>query len=681
MGNFINAASPSIGGSDDDIYLFPEDYGFYKRDHDWAHDSDRDNPKEGYTDKLPKKQRVRGPDDTAIDQTSFDPLASQGPTSQYPRDAHLITPAANETDPLLLQILEMFPNISHTYVKDLITRHRASLQIDADLKANGVDLALCREAVYEEILEQKSYPTQDSENSKRKRENSSEDGDDWETISHQTNTAAYFSAAAAVLGYEFPSIPMQHIKKILRDKKRLYHTFLSLFSDDNLVEQPKNRYVKLKNHRNAASPTTPLAFLDIITRELKAAKKQTEKLQITYHKKKEEADAEKANEEEHIRTGNLIESADTQIGLMKYTLQCFDVSGCQAPFSRPELREVLGSLVMEKLDSLQQEDEIRNADLEGLEDCPFCSFKAVLPPVEDDREFRCENVSCRVVSCRLCKEKSHIPLTCEENKKDKGLFERHQVEEAMSKALIRKCPKCQVQIIKEFGCNKMQCTKCHTLMCYVCQKDITKESYSHFGTVCRQDDGDLQDRERREVQNAERLAIDKILAENPDITEEQIRVGHAKSRNNQAHGSAGAHVPHARAPRADGAAFGGQHRTPGQGWGQTGVYNQPLAQQVFQPGHYGQLMDVMGQTPPRGLGMAQGGAQFGNPATQNARRRFQNEGPQARHVIPPAVIHTQGYLPMTDHGGRHQYQQHQQHQRRPPENPNTFGYGSIFGLL
>jgi TRIAD3 protein (E3 ubiquitin-protein ligase RNF216) len=215
--------------------------------------------------------------------------------------------------------------------------------------------------------------------------------------------------------------------------------------------------------------------------------------------------------------------------MMKYTLQCFDVSGCQASFDRQQLKEILGLAVMEKLDSLQQEDEIRKAGLEGLEDCPFCSYKAVLPPVEEDREFRCENSSCKVVSCRLCKEKSHIPQTCEEYRKDKGLSERHQVEEAMSNALIRKCPKCQLKIIKEYGCNKMQCTKCHTLMCYVCQKDITKEGYAHFGRGgCPQDDIHTQDRDDREIQRAERAAIDKILAENPDMSEEQIRVGHEK---------------------------------------------------------------------------------------------------------------------------------------------------------
>jgi TRIAD3 protein (E3 ubiquitin-protein ligase RNF216) len=43
------------------------------------------------------------------------------------------------------------------------------------------------------------------------------------------------------------------------------------------------------------------------------------------------------------------------------------------------------------------------------------------------------------VSCRLCREKSHIPLTCQEYAKENRLSVRHTVEEAMTEALVRKC--------------------------------------------------------------------------------------------------------------------------------------------------------------------------------------------------------------------------------------------------
>jgi hypothetical protein len=36
-----------------------------------------------------------------------------------------------------------------------------------------------------------------------------------------------------------------------------------------------------------------------------------------------------------------------------------------------------------------------------------------------------------------------------------GTSSREQVEEAMSEALIRKCPKCNTPGVKEYGCNKV----------------------------------------------------------------------------------------------------------------------------------------------------------------------------------------------------------------------------------
>ena len=54
---------------------------------------------------------------------------------------------------------------------------------------------------------------------------------------------------------------------------------------------------------------------------------------------------------------------------------------------------------------------------------------------------------------------------------------RLTVEEAISQAVIRKCPKCRKAIMKSDGCNKIRCA-CGTFMCYLCQKSI--QNYSHF---------------------------------------------------------------------------------------------------------------------------------------------------------------------------------------------------------
>ncbi|KAL2829279.1 hypothetical protein BDW59DRAFT_38650 [Aspergillus cavernicola] len=708
--------------------LNPEDFDFDEEEEDHRpHDFGEGNRRESFTDRLPKKPRVRVPDGTALDEASFGLLESLG--SNFPqnlRDVNMTAPAAGNSDTLLIQLLEIFPDISHTYVKDLIDRHQATLRLQADLQANGVELAVSRDAIYEEILGLKSYPKQE-ENPKRKREDSSEDADRWEdNTAYQSNAILYTQAAADILAREFPFIPVQHFRKVLSEKKRLYHTFLTLFADDNLLGQSERSFTRLKKCRVISNHRYISSLDSSLTRELNAAKKEAATLEASVRKKRQKEEAEKANEEECTRTGNTIEcqccydeapanrcvpcegtnlhffcftcirkSAETQIGLMKYEIKCFDFSGCQAIFARPHLKEVLGSSLMEKLDSLQQDDEVRKAGLDGLEDCPFCDFKAVLPPVEEDREFRCENPSCQVASCRLCKEKSHIPLTCEESKKDKGLTERHEVEEAMSKALIRNCPKCSVKIVKEFGCNKLQCPQCRTLMCYICQKDITKDGYGHFGRACAQDDAMMQEREEREVREAEKAAIEKILAENPGMTEEELRVKHPRTGNTplvqpRYHGDPQIQLynmarPQAQLIREQRLADMGRRLGNNQYLGRyvpPFPYNpQPPASLPNPRVNYNNLDNMMNQVPNRATrepGIAQRGARIVEPIPPPAPREIRVEARPNLYGDTAAQIYTgwndQGNpVHMNDWNPMYMFPNNEV-QRTPRHNSQTFNH-------
>ncbi|KAJ1950836.1 hypothetical protein IWQ62_006501, partial [Dispira parvispora] len=56
---------------------------------------------------------------------------------------------------------------------------------------------------------------------------------------------------------------------------------------------------------------------------------------------------------------------------------------------------------------------------------------------------------------------------------------RRYVEQAMNEAVKRTCPQCHVSFVKSDGCNKMVC-RCGYTMCYICRRDIAKESYNHF---------------------------------------------------------------------------------------------------------------------------------------------------------------------------------------------------------
>ncbi len=138
--------------------------------------------------------------------------------------------------------------------------------------------------------------------------------------------------------------------------------------------------------------------------------------------------------------------AETQIGFSKYELRCMSLDSCSAGFSRDQRALFLDKRLITALDRIEQETVLRLAGIVDLETCPFCPYAAEYPPVESNKEFRCENPKCGIVSCRLCREETHIPKTCEEAMRDVGHSARHKIEEAMSEALIRKCNKCMSSI-------------------------------------------------------------------------------------------------------------------------------------------------------------------------------------------------------------------------------------------
>jgi TRIAD3 protein (E3 ubiquitin-protein ligase RNF216) len=224
------------------------------------------------------------------------------------------------------------------------------------------------------------------------------------------------------------------------------------------------------------------------------------------------------------------QTAETEIGNSKYELKCMSMDGCKFGFSNEQKSQFLDEKALIALDRNEQEANLRMAGIENLASCPFCPFAAEYPPVEEDRLFYCQNQDCEKVSCRLCKLESHIPKTCEENAKDNGLSVRRQIEEAMSAALIRKCNKCGTPFVKEEGCNKMTCTRggCYNVQCYVCSKSC---SYDHFNDRSRGGKPgncplfeSVEVRHEEEVRKAEKEALEKVRAEHPEYSVEDLKI-------------------------------------------------------------------------------------------------------------------------------------------------------------
>jgi TRIAD3 protein (E3 ubiquitin-protein ligase RNF216) len=175
---------------------------------------------------------------------------------------------------------------------------------------------------------------------------------------------------------------------------------------------------------------------------------------------------------------------ETQMGLSNCRPKCFGVDNCEGTFTRKDLQKVLSDKTFERLEHMQQLEDLAAAGLDFLSECPFCDFKMECPPVEVDKEFRCQNKKCAKTSCRLCEKETHIPLTCKEAEKEGQITLRHIVEEAMSAALIRQCNRCKHPFVKDYGCNKMTCSHCRNVQWSVDSWTIAQRNANKSPVTC-----------------------------------------------------------------------------------------------------------------------------------------------------------------------------------------------------
>jgi hypothetical protein len=466
----------------------------------------------------------------------------------------------------LQAVLQIFPEIEHEFVLDLYRQGYPG--------AVGKDIiAVVSGALIATIAESETYPLQ--KNLKRKAPPATGD-ETGVTIGWNKDLPKnrhYCREAIILLASVFDHIPTHYIAKVVQEKKSLFDAFGILSENESRFysQEPSGRpYKRLRQPRKTLEAKYQRKSYEqrdghqhvSLVNELQAARQSQAREASRIKRQKASDDLESENLAIHIAQGSMVEcqccfdekpinravpcegeeahffcndcvkrQAESQVGAMKYEMMCMDTSGCKAELSTEGVAQAIPLQLYDKLAFNQQQAEISSARIQGLEMCPFCDFKAICEPVNIDSVFDCQNPDCGLVTCRKCKERSHLPRTCEEVKNDKGLGARHKVEEARSEAMMRTCPKCKVKLIKEFGCNKMVCTNCQAIMCYVCKKDISgtgkEQGYDHFhraGATCALHDQAGIDRHKEEADAAETAAIEKVKAEYDDIDEKVLRI-------------------------------------------------------------------------------------------------------------------------------------------------------------
>ncbi|KAF2815428.1 uncharacterized protein BDZ99DRAFT_459295 [Mytilinidion resinicola] len=115
-------------------------------------------------------------------------------------------------------------------------------------------------------------------------------------------------------------------------------------------------------------------------------------------------------------------------------------------------------------------------EMEGLISCPNsdCSGGHLHPHPEEEPIFTCEG--CHAKYCILCEVPYHDGLSCAEYKRQAGLTEEQKKQEAamaefLREKLTKRCPKCEILIQKDKGCDHMTCTVCNSQFCWDCLAD------------------------------------------------------------------------------------------------------------------------------------------------------------------------------------------------------------------
>ncbi|KAK9322965.1 hypothetical protein V1517DRAFT_367259 [Lipomyces orientalis] len=461
----------------------------------------------------------------------------------------LPTPEAEMPDPrakLEKEVLAMFPDICRDFLQKQVSA------VAPDFGPNKL------QEIVLGILENPKYPRHENKPS------SAAISADTERKAGDASDAEYVIAVKSALRHEFRTLPVRAIDQFVHQNKlslnKAYEALDKVaryFVGDTSALPSKPRFQPLRAARSAKAEMDFLLGLKFGQQAIQDLDAVKEQLRVERLKEAENNDkqfavqlAEREAEElgmtltcgccfgdyadfemSQCSEGHLFCQACIQrqieniIGLKQYKLKCIEVGGCEGVFVKSEIRRFIPDKLLEVLDKNQQQAELLESGL-MLDHCPLCDF-AICIENEDEKEFRCQNHECLAVTCRQCRKKTHIPQSCEEYERDlakeDGLTARHQVEEAMTQALLRECTKCRQRFYKEDGCNKMTCSNCHNTMCYVCNKAII--GYDHFGNrgKCPLYD-DTRKRHQEEISRAEAAAKQQVLQDNQNIYEEDIVV-------------------------------------------------------------------------------------------------------------------------------------------------------------
>uniref|UniRef100_A0A0X3PF71 RBR-type E3 ubiquitin transferase n=1 Tax=Schistocephalus solidus TaxID=70667 RepID=A0A0X3PF71_SCHSO len=175
---------------------------------------------------------------------------------------------------------------------------------------------------------------------------------------------------------------------------------------------------------------------------------------------------------------------------------------CDSNATQFEIRRILSKKMYERYENFLLARALGSMQDVAVCPRPKCGSSVLL---DSPTLGRCPE--CKFVFCAFCRHAYHGLSACvsfhlsvdeileifqgEDCAERRKLIQRFGVEKlkrladerstfAFLKSYAQKCPGCSSQVQKRDGCNKMQCTACNAIFCWLCLTRLEKEGYAHF---------------------------------------------------------------------------------------------------------------------------------------------------------------------------------------------------------